>query len=356
MKIYLNAVLQRKESSHEISSCVVEKVIELSMNEFASFRQNLLSDRDFIAEDANQMCTDEKVVRHCILVLGEGHDDGILVHSSGYNYGRYSAHIPCARQIVFMEQRYNCIQDLESRLTGAADDIISRAGAYNGEGPYRILISDLTEKHGFDEAYISLLIQMLNEHNGKIVFEDMVDEIVAHRNHQEEEKRSHRLTDDEIEIMKARHILWLHDESGGQKADFSNMDLTDCDLTNAALSGAVFKGATLNAASLNNGDFTFCDFTNANLYNVDGVDAAFEESDFSGAKLIASHFLNAGFMHCNFVKADLSGSDFNMAWMDNSDFTDAKTLKAHLDYARTDNCIGLSADAEEDITQGMTMQ
>lgn len=356
MKFYLNAPFHRKESNYEVMPCVVEKIVELPESDFACYLEDLLQNQPFITENQELMKRDQDGVYHCLLVIGKGHDDGILIESEGYDYARYSSFVPNARQIVFMEQRYNCLQDLESSLMQAAEDVITRAGAYNGEGSYRVLISDLTEKNGFDEAYIPLLIQMLNEHSNGMMFEDMVDEIIAHRDQQEEEKRSHSLSDDEIEIMKARHILWLHDEAGGQKADFTNMDLTDCYLADAKLSGAVFKGATLNAATLNNGDFTFCDFTNANLYNVDGVDAVFEESDFSGAKLIGCHFLNAGFMHCRFEKADLTGTDFNMAWMDNSDFTDAKTLNAHLDYARTDHCIGLSADAEDDITQEMTMQ
>jgi hypothetical protein len=62
-----------------------------------------------------------------------------------------------------MEQRYNCIEYLESCLMNAADEIISCANDYNGEGSYRALVEDLISEHSFDEHYIPLLVDMLNE-------------------------------------------------------------------------------------------------------------------------------------------------------------------------------------------------
>ena len=40
----------------------------------------------------------------CMLVLGEGVDDGILVDPQGYDYARYTAYIPMARQLFQNEQ------------------------------------------------------------------------------------------------------------------------------------------------------------------------------------------------------------------------------------------------------------
>ena len=39
-----------------------------------------------------------------MLVLGEGVDDGILVDPQGYDYARYTAYIPMARQLFQNEQ------------------------------------------------------------------------------------------------------------------------------------------------------------------------------------------------------------------------------------------------------------
>jgi len=79
------------------------------------------------------------------------------------------------------QTQYQCVQNLEKRLSVIVDDVVAGANAYNGDGPYRALISDLMAQYKFDDAYIPLLVEMLNERTDDIVFEDMVDEIVAFR-------------------------------------------------------------------------------------------------------------------------------------------------------------------------------
>lgn len=91
-------------------------------------------------------------------------------------------------------KNYKCIENLTRQLSDAADEVIACAGAYDGDGPYRALISDLTEVHGFDDAYIPLLLEMLNERTDDMVFEDMVDEIMVYRD-QQEEKQNETLPD-----------------------------------------------------------------------------------------------------------------------------------------------------------------
>jgi hypothetical protein len=182
MKLNLNAHLYHKADDYRAEPCVVEKIVEVSKDEFAALYRNPLREFDFIRENKEGLRCDESGVNHCLLVLGEGSNDGILICSEGYDYARYSAHIPNARQIVFMEQRYNCVQDLESALMSAADEVSSSAEAYDGIAPFRILISDLSEKHHFDEVYTPLLIEMLSEHSNICAVEDIGDEITVWTN------------------------------------------------------------------------------------------------------------------------------------------------------------------------------
>jgi hypothetical protein len=178
----INAHLYHKADDYRAEPCEIEKIIEVSKDEFAALYRNPLQDFDFIAENKSWMRCDEDGTSHCLLVLGEGSSDGILICSEGYDYARYSAHIPNARQIVFIEQRYNCIQDLESALMSAADEVSSAAGAYEGAAPFRVLISDLSEKHHFEEAYAPLLVEMLSEHSNICTVEDIGDEITVWTN------------------------------------------------------------------------------------------------------------------------------------------------------------------------------
>ena len=95
----LHAELRRKQSEIQDENCIVTDIIELPESEYASLYQNLLRERDYLAERANM----ESFIdgqRCCVLVLGEGQEDGILVDSQGSSYARRSAFIPEARTLV----------------------------------------------------------------------------------------------------------------------------------------------------------------------------------------------------------------------------------------------------------------
>ena len=71
----------------------------MSAAQFDYFSKNLLSDYDFLLTNIDCMYQDGDGVSHCLLVLGEGRDDGIIVNSEGSAYARYSAFVPNARQL-----------------------------------------------------------------------------------------------------------------------------------------------------------------------------------------------------------------------------------------------------------------
>ncbi|MCL2344221.1 MAG: DUF6329 domain-containing protein, partial [Firmicutes bacterium] len=179
-------MFNHKMSQYETSPCEVEKIIELPRDEFMSLLRAPLKDRAFITENADLMEVDQDGVYHGLLVLGESCDDGLLIESEGYDYARRSAFVPGARQIVDAQPKYQCVVTLENRLSAVVDDVMSRVNAYDGGNPCRILISDLVAGHHFDEAYVPLLVDMLNERTDDIVFENIFDEITAYRDQPEE--------------------------------------------------------------------------------------------------------------------------------------------------------------------------
>lgn len=95
----LNAQLQRKVPQIKVSACSVEDIVELDAAEYASLYQGLLADKEYISQRKKLMGY-ENGTEHCVLILGKGQEDGILVQSEGYNYARYSAFIPQARTAV----------------------------------------------------------------------------------------------------------------------------------------------------------------------------------------------------------------------------------------------------------------
>lgn len=84
----------RAEQEYERSDiAVVEKVVVLSHTDFVKFRDDLNSDRAFIADNLGDMGMDEDKRWHCLLVIGAGETDGILVQSEGFTYPRYVARL-----------------------------------------------------------------------------------------------------------------------------------------------------------------------------------------------------------------------------------------------------------------------
>jgi len=73
----------------------VEKIIELTPEQFLHFSSNLLSDSPFIAQNKDCMWHDKgDQCWHCLLVRSAGVSEGILVESEGYDYARYCAVVP----------------------------------------------------------------------------------------------------------------------------------------------------------------------------------------------------------------------------------------------------------------------
>lgn len=101
MKTFMTAApFKRKDTELDVQDCDIRKIVDLSAEQYNRFTHDMLSDYDFIADFADQMHVDSNGMTHCMLVLGEGSDGGVLVNSEGSSYGRYTAFLPNARQYV----------------------------------------------------------------------------------------------------------------------------------------------------------------------------------------------------------------------------------------------------------------
>ncbi len=91
-KLKINATLQCKQTEIKPRTYEVSEVITLTDKEYGSVLKDPLKDREYLAGRSG--------ADTCVLLIGENSDDGILVDTQGYDYPRYSAFIPNARQIV----------------------------------------------------------------------------------------------------------------------------------------------------------------------------------------------------------------------------------------------------------------
>jgi len=109
----LNAIFHRKMSDYNPKPYRVRKVIELSSDEFQSLLQNPMKHRSYISDNIEFMNCDENGVYNCMLALGEGSDDGLLIDAEGYDYARLSAFLPNARQLMELNQFQEELQSEE---------------------------------------------------------------------------------------------------------------------------------------------------------------------------------------------------------------------------------------------------
>ena len=137
------------------------------------------------------------------------------------------------------------------------------------------------------------------------------------------------LTQDDVEIMYAKHILFNHGE-GGEKADFSGCRLTNLDLRHMQLNGADFTGALLENIRMNDAGLCFGVFRDAKLVGCNLNSAIAEEADFCGAtftecKMKNCIFTHSNFAHTSFQDTDLWMSSFASCCIDGSNLMDHDT-------------------------------
>ena len=360
------AIFRRKEVCFEPSECEIEKVIHLSDSDFARFQQTLLDNYDFLREHADLMRV-EGSVTHCLLVVGESFEDGILVNSEGSDYARYAAYFPNAKSYLLTQGQTQQAEQAKAPVEAASpsavggvsaallaygekmkkilDHVIDQALDDHDQSAYIISLPQVKESFDNDIIDDELFTAMLGE-RPEIVDMDVCDggdimvvlsheSIIAH-----DLSKMRVLTQDDVEIMYAKHILFNHDE-GGEKADFSGCRLTNLDMRHMQFNGADFTGALLEGVRMNDAGLCFCTFRDAKLVGCNLNGAVAEESDFCGAtftecKMRNGIYTHSNFAHTSFQDTDLWMSSFASCCIENSSIMDTETEGVNLSGASED--------------------
>ena len=135
---------------------------------------------------------------------------------------------------------------------------------------------------------------------------------------------------EELENMIHLHELWLDGTKGGQRADFSNMNLSKLDLSKLNLSRAIFKGAVLIKTSLIKTDLEGAQFTNCNLNEADLSYANVDWADFRKANLDKANLYQTSFQRTNFCNASLIEANLLFANLYKTTIADANLNSAIL--------------------------
>lgn len=133
MKFKANFV--EKPGNFQMDDCQIEKVVELSHDDFCRLKITPLADQPFIRENKHYMFSQDGVI-HCLLALGQGSSDGVLVDAERYDCARLAAYIPGMRHIVCAE------------MDRAADRIIQRGTENTRSGSWCVYFGELEEDLG----------------------------------------------------------------------------------------------------------------------------------------------------------------------------------------------------------------
>ena len=197
------AIFKSKEPAMETQDCVIEKIIRISDSEFDNFASNLLKNYDFIKDNTDHMFRGEDGRRHCLLVMGEGRKDGILVESQGYDYARYTSLLPNAEDFLTVGQ-YKALTDLNKELTGIVDAIAEHAGEGNPDGRGVVDLQRWDDVLGIDlmtnAALRGTVLRMLDERSEIRDWELDKNELIIYRE-QEPVPVAENLTDPSVSMM-----------------------------------------------------------------------------------------------------------------------------------------------------------
>lgn len=79
----INTTLFRKEPRFDTRLCKVKKILELSGSDSVHLKENLLDEYKFLTRYRDLMRLDQDDIAHCLMVLGDGYEDGILIEAEG---------------------------------------------------------------------------------------------------------------------------------------------------------------------------------------------------------------------------------------------------------------------------------
>jgi len=159
----IRADLIRKPEDFKMPCCVVEKIIEIPAEEFDDFIVRPYESRDFIRENKH-FTRNENGVDHCMLVLGQNREDGVLVEADGYDWVRYGAYLSGARAIVAAQDQSPALKELNRKLTVFADHAAEEClKLIEQDDRAELSLNDMGPKYGVDMEGNGLLWDTVTE-------------------------------------------------------------------------------------------------------------------------------------------------------------------------------------------------
>lgn len=158
-KLILNVNMIRKADRFVPKRCAVEKVIEVSGSEFKTFIENPMK-RNYYLPAYKDLMGYYDDTYHGVLFINMENGDGLLVNSEGYDYARYSQHIPNARGIIQSHEQTKAVGYLIARMENCIDDRFEQNA---NEDKFEIPLADLMEEIDPGEIVVDYVSELLSD-------------------------------------------------------------------------------------------------------------------------------------------------------------------------------------------------
>lgn len=211
MKFKANLIY--KPCNFQMDDCQIEKVVELSHEEFCKLRVTPLTDQTFIMENKSCMFSRDGIM-HCLLALGQGSNDGVLIEAEGYRYPRYAAYVPGMRYIVSAE------------LDRAADFIVQQGTEKTMSKCWCSYFEELEEHLGLtvrEGNGLDSMLRLALERRPEVASVDMHDGLIEMEYHSEYCRQLNHSSGNELPGLRLKDLLPLlkggmtflyHEETG----------------------------------------------------------------------------------------------------------------------------------------------
>lgn len=295
----LNARFESKANEIDVQPFRIVALEKLNDTQWQYFSQSMLEDYDMIRKHADSLFVDSNGITNALLVLNEKTGEGILVNSEGSAYARYSAYLPFAKPY------------LDYELALIADYCVSEGVGNTSDGLWAISFDEICEHYGIDfsedNGLRETLLDMfrardevaeivMTEDEFEIKYSlDYCPPIPCYQDSYEE------ISQDEVDVAVAKHMLWIHDVPGGEKADFSGKHFRNVDLSGYKLNNASFRESLFENCNFDTAELCFADFNGAILKDCRMQYIAVDEMNMRGAYLENCDLSYLIAQHCNFA-------------------------------------------------------
>lgn len=157
-KLILNANMICKSSGFRPQKYAVEKVIEVSDEEFRHFVEAPTL-RNYYLPQYKELMGYYDDSYHGVLFVNEENGDGLLVNSEGADYARYSQYVPNAKDIIQRHEQSEAFDDLKSRIDKSIDRWLEKCGS---ENTFDIPLTDLINDVNFGEFFTEYALERLS--------------------------------------------------------------------------------------------------------------------------------------------------------------------------------------------------